>query len=68
MSRVLYPTCENVKRFRGGLVFKAHRMVYHSRVIKKRRRVPFPLGNVEWQPDLDPIVPQPLPESPWFGV
>ena len=33
----------NVKRFRGGLVFRAHRRVYHStlglRVIKKRRRV-----------------------------
>jgi len=32
----------NVKRFRGGLVFKAHRHVYHStlglRVIKMRRR------------------------------
>jgi len=34
-----------VKRFRGGLVFKAHRLLYHStlglRVIKnkKRRRV-----------------------------
>jgi len=31
-----------LKRFRGGLVFKAHRLVYHStlgwRVIKKRRR------------------------------
>jgi len=31
-----------VKRFRGGLVFKAHRLVYHStlglRVIKKQRR------------------------------
>jgi len=31
----------NVKRFRGGLVFKAHRLVYHStlglRVIKKKR-------------------------------
>jgi len=35
-------TCRNVKRFRGGLVFKAHRRVYHStlglRVIKKKRR------------------------------
>ena len=44
----------NVKRFRGGLVFKAHRWLYHStlgsRVIKKKekkrqlsplRRVPF---------------------------
>jgi len=32
----------NVKRFRGGLVFKAHRLLYHStlglRVIKKKRR------------------------------
>ena len=35
----------NVNRFRGGLVLKAHRLVYHStlglrvrRVIKKRRR------------------------------
>ena len=31
-----------MKRFRGGLVFKAHRLLYHStqglRVIKKRRR------------------------------
>ena len=32
----------NVKRFRGGLVFKAHRLLYHStlgsRVTKKKRR------------------------------
>jgi len=32
----------NVKRFQGGLVLKAHRLVYHStlgwRVIKKKRR------------------------------
>ena len=32
----------NVQRFRGGLVFKAHRLLYHStlglRVIKKSRR------------------------------
>jgi len=32
----------NAKRFRGGLVFKAHRLVYHStlglRVIKKKKR------------------------------
>ena len=31
----------NVKRFRGGLVFNAHRLVYHStvglRVIKRRK-------------------------------
>ena len=31
----------NVQRFRGGLVFKAHRLVYHSTlgliVIKKKR-------------------------------
>ena len=33
------------KRFRGGLVFQAHRLVYHStlglRVIKKREEDPF---------------------------
>ena len=32
----------DVKRFRGGLVFKAHRLVYHStlawRVIKKKKK------------------------------
>jgi len=32
----------NVKRFRGGLVFKAHRLVYHStlgwRVIKQKKK------------------------------
>ena len=32
----------NVKRFRGGLVFKAHRLVYHStlgwRIIKKKKK------------------------------
>ena len=32
----------NVERLRGGLVFKAHRLLYHStlgsRVIRKRRR------------------------------
>jgi len=27
-----------VKRFRGGLVFKAHRLLYHSRVIKKKTK------------------------------
>jgi len=36
----LPPLGRNVKRFRGGLVFKAHRLVYHptlgSRVIKKK--------------------------------
>ena len=39
----------NVKQFRGGFVFEAHRLLYHStlslRVIKKRRRrVPDSLG------------------------
>jgi hypothetical protein len=33
----------NEKRFRGGLVFKAHRCLFHltagSRAIKKRKRV-----------------------------
>jgi len=35
----------NVQRFRGGLVFKAHRLLYHStlglRVIKKKKRCAF---------------------------
>ena len=34
----------NVKWFRGGLVFKAHRLLYHStlgsRVIKKKKQYP----------------------------
>ena len=33
----------NVKRFRGGLVFEAHRLLYHStlglRVIKKKQKI-----------------------------
>jgi len=33
---------QHVKRFRGGLVFKAHRLLYHStlglRVIKKKKK------------------------------
>ena len=38
----------NVQRFRGGLVFKAHRLLYHStlglRVVKKKKKVvPSPL-------------------------
>ena len=39
---------ENVKRFRGGPVFKAHRLLHHStlgvRVIEKKKRV---LRNLE---------------------
>jgi len=35
--------CRNVNRFRGGLVFKAHRLVYRStlgsRVTKKKKKV-----------------------------
>ena len=38
------PRSRNVKRFRGGLVVKAHRLVYHAtlgvRVIKKKKRDP----------------------------
>ena len=41
-------TC-NVKRFRGGLVFKAHRLLYHStlglRVIKKKKKSAFEPGH-----------------------
>jgi len=33
---------DNVERFRGGLVFKAHRLLYHStlgsRVLKKKKK------------------------------
>jgi len=39
-EKLLY---RNVQRFRGGLVFKTHRLLYHStpglRVINKKRRV-----------------------------
>ena len=39
MGEGVGPLRRNVKRFRGGLVFKAHRLVYHStlgsRVIKE---------------------------------
>ena len=35
-------TCRNVELFRGGLVFKAHRLLYHStlgsRVMKKKMK------------------------------
>jgi len=41
MSAMLQLLRRNVKRFRGGLAFKAHRLVYHStlgwRVIKKNK-------------------------------
>jgi len=34
----------NVKRFRGGLVLKAHRLLYHStlglRAVKKKKKTP----------------------------
>ena len=40
-SRPSAASIGNVKRFRGGLVFKAHRLLYHStlglRVIKRKR-------------------------------
>jgi len=39
----------NVKRFQGGLVFKAHRLMYHStlglRAIKKKKTTPWRLTN-----------------------
>ena len=41
-SAVLHLLDRNVNRFRGGLVFKAHRLLYHStlglRVIKKKKK------------------------------
>ena len=42
LAQTLQLLRKNVKRFRGGLVFKAHRRVYHStlrlRVIKKKQK------------------------------
>ena len=42
----------NVERFRGGLVFKAHKFSYHStlgsRVIKKKRREGLGFGDWVW--------------------
>ena len=44
----------NVQRFRGGLVFKAHRLLYHStlgvRVIKKKKKVLLRGGNMLPEP------------------
>ena len=41
----------NVQRFRGGLVFKAHRLLYHStlglRVIKKKKMVDIRVSGFE---------------------
>ena len=41
-SRTSKRVTRNVQRFRGGLVFKAHRLLYHStlglRVIKKKKK------------------------------
>jgi len=42
------PTTSRAGQFRGGLVFKAHRLVYHStlglRVTKKKSRAGQPAG------------------------
>jgi len=44
-------TRRNVKRFRGGLVFEAHRLLYHStlglRAIKKRKKYDQAAGGVD---------------------
>ena len=44
----------NVQQFRGGLVFKAHRLSYHStlglRVMKKKKVADARLGNLNVQP------------------
>jgi len=36
----------HLQRFRGGLVFKAHRLVYHSTQIEKKRRRMVPLSHI----------------------
>jgi len=46
----------NVNRFRGGLVFKAHRLVYHSTlgvIVIKKKKYHFFLEMQKVQPDLD---------------
>ena len=51
----------NLKRFRGGLVIKAHRLLYHStlglRVIKRREKKPGSPPGMGWSPSLKPIQP-----------
>ena len=49
-----------VKRFRGGLVFQAHRLLYHStlgsRAIKKKKEVP--AGGGEFGEHSDQVLEQ----------
>ena len=59
-ARVWVPTelcSRNVERFRGGLVFQAHRLFYHSslgsRVIKKKRRYRRTRRRVRFLKDLE---------------
>ena len=44
-SVALMDVCRNVKRFQGGFVYEAHRLLYHStlgwRVITKKKNRPF---------------------------
>ena len=58
----------HVKRFRGGLVFKAHRLVDHStlgwRVIKNKKK---PEGNVVLGGDAERFYST-LVSDLWFGV
>ena len=35
VGQLLY---RNMQRFRGGLVFEAHRLLYHSRATKKKKK------------------------------
>ena len=57
----------NVKRFRGGLVFEAHRLAYHStlglRVIKKKKKKKSPTTSA-WSV----LTPALMQDSGWYGV
>ena len=58
----------NVKRFRGGLVFKARRLVYHPtpvwRIIKKRRRRKVGVEGADVEQDINSGSPLPLLPRP----
>jgi len=56
----------NVQRFRGGLVFKAHRLLYHTTlglsVIKKRREEGYDTGRGGMPDQFEPRNPRPQPQ------
>ena len=53
-----------MKRFRGGLVFEAHRLLYHStlgsKVIQKKKKVHLQDGRLRAREQQAPCMPFPL--------